>query len=324
LEAREVIRDGIASALYVGNYRFALQGIDYFAADRPPSPFQHYWSLGVEEQFYLVWAPMFIGAAWLTRRAPRRTGEGATASTTPYLFVLALVAAASFAVSLVATHKAPPVAFFSLPTRAWQLAVGGLVALTATQWRRLPPLAAALAGWAGLAVILLACIRLGASTPYPGSAALLPVLGTALVIGAARYNIAAGFTSYDPAWIDSMTRLVQQLRGTGAQVLVLGPIPDPQSEVPTCLSVHLDDVTACSPLRSVAVNECGIAAEAAAVKAGGGQYADLTELFCTTQRCPVIIGHTLAYWDRKHTTIEYAGLLAPVLGALVDRALVRG
>ena len=102
----------------------------------------------------------------------------------PYLVVLALVAAVSFAVSLVVTHVVPPVAFFSLPTRAWELAVGGLVALTAGQWRRLPPLAAAIAGWGGLALILLACTRLGPATLYPGTAALLPVLGAALVIGA--------------------------------------------------------------------------------------------------------------------------------------------
>ena len=107
-----------------------------------------------------------------------------------------------------------------------------------------------------------------------------------------------GFASYDPAWIDSLTRLVRQLRGTGAQVLVLGPIPDPQSVVPNCLSVHLDDATACSPLRSVAVNDPGIAAESAAVKAGGGQYADLTALFCTAERCPAIVGNTLVYLDQ--------------------------
>ena len=92
-----------------------------------------------------------------------------------------------------------------------------------------------------------------------------------------RRRPAAGFTAYDPAWIDSLTRLVQQLRGTGAQVLVLGPIPDPHSVVPICLSGHLDDATACSPPRSTAVNESGIAAETAATKAGGGQYADLTD-----------------------------------------------
>ena len=62
----------------------------------------------------------------------------------------------------------PPVAFFSLPTRAWELAVGGLVALTADQWRRLPPRAAAIAGWAGLALILLACTRLSADHALSG------------------------------------------------------------------------------------------------------------------------------------------------------------
>ena len=95
--------------------------------------------------------------------------------------------------------------------------------------------------------------------------------------GTVPHDSPSGFTSYDPAWIDSLTRLVQQLRGTGAQVLVLGPIPDPQLVVPICLSGHLDDATACSPPRSTAVNEPGIAAESAATKAGGGQYADLTD-----------------------------------------------
>ena len=133
-----------------------------------------------------------------------------------------------------------------------------------------------------------------------------------------------GFTSYDPAWIDSLTRLVQQLRGTGAQVLVLGPIPDPHSVVPICLSGHLDDATACSPPRSTAVNESGIAAESAATKAGGGHYADLTELFCTADRCPVIIGNSLVYLDNSHLSFAYSRALGPVIGALADRALAGG
>jgi hypothetical protein len=140
----------------------------------------------------------------------------------------------------------------------------------------------------------------------------------------ARYGLWSGFTSYDPAWIDSLTRLVQQLRGTGAKVLVLGPMPDPQTSAPDCLSVHLDDANACSPRRSTAVNQPGIAAESAATQAGGGQYADLTELFCTTDRCPVIVGNTLVYLDPSHVTLEYSRLLAPVMGALADRALTHG
>ena len=73
LQARPAITDGIASALYVSNYQFVLRGVDYFASHVSPSPFLHYWSLGVEEQFYLVWAPMILGTAWLIRRVRRRT-----------------------------------------------------------------------------------------------------------------------------------------------------------------------------------------------------------------------------------------------------------
>ena len=133
-----------------------------------------------------------------------------------------------------------------------------------------------------------------------------------------------GFDAYGGAWLESLTRLVQELRDTGAEVLVLGPVPDPQSAVPICLSGHLDDVAACSPSRQVAVDEDGIAAEAAATEAGGGQYVDVTELFCTTKRCPVIVGNTLVYFDRYHLTIEYSRLLEPVVGTLTDRALAAG
>ena len=131
-----------------------------------------------------MWPALILGTAWLIRRVRRRTRAQATSSQRPYLVVLAVVAAVSLAASVAITYVIPAVAFFSLPTRAWQLAVGGLIALTATQWRRLPPLPAALTGWAGLALILLACTLLSATTLYPGIAALVPVAGAALVIGA--------------------------------------------------------------------------------------------------------------------------------------------
>jgi peptidoglycan/LPS O-acetylase OafA/YrhL len=617
LQVKSVLVDGITSALYVGNYWFVMRGVDYFGGNRPPSPFQHYWSLGVEEQFYLVWPGLIIATAWLIRRAGRRTRAEATSSLCPYLAVLALVAAVSLAMSLIVTYVMPPAAFFSLPTRAWQLAVGGLVALTMGQWRRLSSLAAAITGWAGLALILWACTQLSATTLYPGLAALVPTAGAALVIGAgcatptqgcgrmlaaspmraigrisyswylwhwpvlvlapllvghplgltarlaaalvsgglavltlrfvenplrfapavrrsagrslalggavtavavcvglvllavvpapvgrgapaaaltvatapvpagsdmAAYDAAvqqafaqvqaavaasadlkavpsnldpplaevqaeqnaytnngclraphqggqpecatgdissttrvalvgdshaamwnpafrqaatqhhwrletlakaacplmdlpvtnpfprlvelvehcaqwraqimarlraehpklivlsafrgygadggfdwgSSFTPYDPAWLDRLTLLVQQLRGTGAKVLVLGPIPDPHLDVPTCLSSHLDDATACVPSRSTAVNKTGIAAEAAATRTGGGQYVDLTDLFCAGERCPVIVASTLVYLDWTHLTFEHSRRLAPVMGALADRALANG
>jgi hypothetical protein len=133
-----------------------------------------------------------------------------------------------------------------------------------------------------------------------------------------------GFNAYDAAWINGLTHLVQQLRGSGANVLVLGPVPDPHFVVPICLSGYLDDVAACTPSRATAVKQSGIAAESAATTISGGQYADLTDLFCTTGRCPVIVGNTLVYLDENHVTLEYSRLLAPVIGALADRALAHG
>ena len=143
-----------------------------------------------------------------------------------------------------------------------------------------------------------------------------------IVVGSGRrYGADFGFTSYDPAWVDGLGRMVAQLRRTGATVLVLGPVPDPHSTVPTCLSAHLADASACSPPRSQAVNDAGIAAEKAATTANGGHYADLSRLFCTAQRCPVIVGNDLVFRDDNHVTIAYAQALAPVLGALADQAL---
>jgi hypothetical protein len=131
----------------------------------------------------------------------------------------------------------------------------------------------------------------------------------------------SGFDAYDPSWIDSLTDLVRQLRDTGAKVLVLGPIPDPHSRMTICLSAHLDDATTCSAPRSMAVNQAGIDAEAAATKAGGGQYVDLTDLFCTADRCPGIVGNTLVYIDQDHVTADYARQLSPVMEAVADREL---
>ena len=83
----------------------------------------------------------------------------------------------------------------------------------------------------------------------------------------------------------------------------------------------MDDASACAPSRSEGLNDAGIAAEAAATTAGGGQYAELSELFCTADRCPVIVGNTLVYRDDNHVTTEYAQVLAPLLAEQVDGAL---
>ena len=592
LQARSVLDDGLASALYVGNYRLAITGTDYLS-HTTPSPFQHYWSLGVEEQFYLLWPALLLGTAWLLGRRMRRSRPTAV----PYAAMLTTIAAVSLALSVILTHSLPAWAFFSLPTRAWELATGALVALSATGWRRLPAGWAAITGFIGLALIGGAAVHLDDRTPYPGTAALLPVLGAALVIiagcatpiggagrllsvppmravgrlsyswylwhwpvllfvpllvghpigwlgrvaavcgafalavltlryverpvryakrlrhspgrsmalGSAitaaavsaavllpivvptpvgrgtpaaaafvrpasgdpladaitavhqavqasadqtavpahlspaldeaaadkpsvflngcvrtwlevgvpdcvsgdpaasttvalvgdshaamwqpglepiaqqrhwrlvtmakvtcplpnlpikspylgrtytecgqwraqvfkrlagerpklvvldmsrRYGNNFGFTSYGRDWVRSLAALVAEVRAiTAARVLVLGPVPDPHTDVPVCLSGHLDDAVACASTRSAALDAHGIAAESQATSAAGGQYADLSELFCTTVRCPVIVGNELVFRDDNHVTVSYAQRLAPVLGILADRAI---
>src|SRR5215218_2006163 len=176
LQVPVVARDAAAAALYVANYRFAAQRTDYLA-DASPSPLQHYWSLGVEEQFYLLWPLLLVVVFLAGRRLGRRSPAVAAAALVP-------VGAGSFALSLRLTAVAQPWAFFSLPTRAWELAAGGLVALAASRLARLPGLAAATLGWLGLEAILWSITRFGPSTPFPGAAALFPVGGTVAVVAA--------------------------------------------------------------------------------------------------------------------------------------------
>ncbi|WP_017589331.1 acyltransferase family protein [Nocardiopsis ganjiahuensis] len=181
----------LASAAYVENLYLGNQALDYLAAETAPSPVQHFWSLSVEEQFYVVWPLLFVLWALLLRRGSLRRGSGAasgaaTAAGTGALTVLlASVFAASLVCSLLLTSSGAPSAYFLPTTRAWELAAGGLLALFLAE-RGLPePLRLPL-GWAGLAAVVASAVLYDSGTPFPGYAALLPVLGCVAVIAAER------------------------------------------------------------------------------------------------------------------------------------------
>ncbi|MFI2709123.1 acyltransferase family protein [Micromonospora sp. NPDC018662] len=171
--------DIAAAAVYVVNWRFADRAVDYLAADNAvSSPVQHFWSLAVEEQFYLVW-PLLIVLAILVARTLRRT------DVRPVLWIgLAVLAVPSFVWSIVETANSPARAFFVSTTRLWELAVGAGVALIATRAARMPRTVAVVLGWLGLAAILAAALLVSGKTAWPGYAAALPTLGAAAVVAA--------------------------------------------------------------------------------------------------------------------------------------------
>jgi peptidoglycan/LPS O-acetylase OafA/YrhL len=165
--------DAAAVVFFGGNVRFAYQASDYFAAAAAPSPLLQYWSLGVEEQFYLVWPALLI-LAWRIRPTQRSLAVAT-------IFVLA----ASLAAALVLTDTSPQWAFYLLPARAWQFATGAVLAMTVAAHDRVPDQIRAVAGWLGLGAIAVALLTLGPATPYPGVAVLLPTMGAAGVVLAA-------------------------------------------------------------------------------------------------------------------------------------------
>ena len=188
LRMPDIAGDIAAAAAYVSNMRFAVQATDYLASDLAPSPVLHFWSLGVEEQFYLFWPAMLgiIAAAAFSAgdiaRGVRRVGI-----TLLVVFVVSLV------LGIWLTGVQQPWAFFSLPTRAWELALGGLLALPAAA-RVIPSRAAPFLGWIGVGLVLLAGVAFDNATPFPGVAALVPTVGSALVI-AAGLGAAVGMSS---------------------------------------------------------------------------------------------------------------------------------
>lgn len=173
----EIGGDLVASSLYVVNWRLADRSVDYLAEDSEPSPVQHFWSLAVEEQYYLIWPLLMIAVTWWARRRGRPLGRSLS------LGVL-VVGVPSLIWSVYYTSSEPASAFFVSTTRLWELAIGAGVAIAARQLSRLPSAAAIVMGWAGVASIVASALVFSVETAWPGYNAAVPTLGTAAVIAA--------------------------------------------------------------------------------------------------------------------------------------------
>jgi peptidoglycan/LPS O-acetylase OafA/YrhL len=201
----DLVHDVVACAIDVPNWWFISGQVDYSRAGLAVSPVLHYWSLGVEEQFYLVWPGLLLVAAAIARRR-RLALPGVVVA------MLAVVITVSFVLSMVLTSSDQPLAFLGSPTRAWQFGVGALLAVwlpfggaapvapgiglgtpdNAAPGRSRIPAPPGWVGWIGLAAIAAAVVGFDGQTPYPGVAALLPTLGTAAVIAAGAGLASAG------------------------------------------------------------------------------------------------------------------------------------
>src|SRR3954470_16690257 len=164
-----------ASTTYGQNWHLAASAVNYFSADNPVSPVQHFWSLSAEEQFYVVWPLMILLVAGVTRIRPLRAGRRSIG------LVIGALTLVSLAYGIYWTAADPAAAYFVTPTRAWEFGAGGILALFAAR-PRVDTKAIAALSWAGLVAIGLAAATYSDATAFPGVAALLPVLGAVAVI----------------------------------------------------------------------------------------------------------------------------------------------
>jgi peptidoglycan/LPS O-acetylase OafA/YrhL len=173
-----VAGDIMSAGLYVSNWRFAAQATDYLDDSAVPSPVLHYWSLGIEEQFYVLW-PLVILLCLVLLRRGRRPG---LALRSLLGWAIAGIAAVSLLGGAALTSTNESLAFFGTFTRIWELALGAVVAVIGVRVVTLTFAARAVLGWAGLLMVGWAILRYDDGVAYPGWAALLPVLGTAAVV----------------------------------------------------------------------------------------------------------------------------------------------
>ncbi len=176
LRIRSVANDVLAVATFSSNFVFASRGADYLQSTLPPSPLQHYWSLAVEEQFYVVW-PVLIALICLGATATSRINVRARIG-----LLSAGVGVASFVLCMRMMDSSQPWAFFSPHTRAFELAAGAFIAVVPMMTMKWVRTASAIAAWCGLIGIIVTVIQFDERTRFPGPWALAPVLATVLVL----------------------------------------------------------------------------------------------------------------------------------------------
>lgn len=181
VRAQDISWDGFWALIFGANWHLAAVGTDYMNAEGPVSPLQHYWSLAVEEQFYFIWPWIIVlvlgVVAGRFSMQPQQARRLLTA-------VFAVVIVATFAFAVWETAVNPTVAYFSTISRAWELAIGALLAVVGSRFANLSLRVRTVLGYVGLAGIAWSLFFITPTMAFPGPWAVVPVLSTALVIAA--------------------------------------------------------------------------------------------------------------------------------------------
>jgi peptidoglycan/LPS O-acetylase OafA/YrhL len=174
LQVAQIHHDAWWAVFFASNINFIREATDYFTQNlSASSPLQHYWSLAVEEQFYLVWPALFLVVARLGSPALWRARVAAA---------IAAIGAGSLVWSIVATQQSAGGAYFSTFTRAWELGLGALLAIAMTGREHVSRAVGRAASATAVALLVASCVVIDGTTPFPGAIALLPVCAAALLI----------------------------------------------------------------------------------------------------------------------------------------------
>jgi peptidoglycan/LPS O-acetylase OafA/YrhL len=175
---KQFLSEFIAATLYFQNWRLHWDAVDYLARDNIASPVEHFWSLSVEEQFYLVW-PLLVILAW---RSFRSASERRHLLATISVFLLVIVVSLAFCIA--ETSGNPSGAYFATTTRAWEFGVGSLLACLPSKWSTAPQRVQKAVVLTGLLLIVFSVFIFTDAMEFPGYLAIVPVAGTAAVIWA--------------------------------------------------------------------------------------------------------------------------------------------
>ena len=165
------------AAAYSINWLYVLRSVAYLRwGETDASVLLNYWSLAVEEQFYLLW-PLLLLVVW------RRAGNGGERALRAATWLATGLALLSLAYALWLSQSRLTLAFFSSPARAWELLAGAALALQSRRRRAWPPAPGATAAWLGLAAVVAAAGAMSYGSQHPGVITQLPVIGTVLLLG---------------------------------------------------------------------------------------------------------------------------------------------